>query len=485
MCSVYREAAIYFESARKSGRGRFDSSGRSDYHQRNAICNRIPLFRSLMKAHKRPQLLGFWMCVALVIGNTIGSGVFLLPASLAPYGLNSVIAWGFTACGALLLAVVFAQLSRAFPQAGGPYAYVNLAFGPFTAFIVAWGYWISIWVGNAAIATGAVSYLSPLMPWIATVPGASAAVTLLFLWLLTFVNCYGIKAAGWVQGVTTVLKILPLVAISALGLFSVRSATISAAAGIPLSIGGTTAAATLTLWALLGLESATVPASKVRDPGRVIPRATLLGTIITALICIIACTTVLLLVPPQTLASSNAPFVDLTTRYWGATAGKVLAVFAAISGFGALNGWILLQGELPNVMAKNGVFPAIFARDSARFTPVFSLLFSSTLVSILILMNYHKSMVNVFTFMILLSTTACLVLYALCSLALLRLQWTGRMPAQRGRVVPLAIVGVIATIFSLWAIVGAGREAVLWGCVLLLLGAPTYFLVRTDVHRIA
>ena len=153
------------------------------------------------------------------------------------------------------------------------------------------------------------------------------------------------------------LKILPLVAISALGLFSVRSATVHAAAGIPLSIGGTTAAATLTLWALLGLESATIPASKVRDPGRVIPRATLLGTIITALICIIACTTVLLLVPPATLASSNAPFVDLATHFWGATAGKVLAVFAAISGFGALNGWILLQGELPNVMAKNGVFP--------------------------------------------------------------------------------------------------------------------------------
>src|SRR5271168_3286230 len=166
----------------------------------------------------RPQLLGFWMCVALVVGNSIGLGVFLLPASLAPYGLNSVAAWGCTAAGAILLAVVFARLSRAYPAAGGPYAYVHLAFGPLPAFIVAWGYWISIWVGNAAIATGAVSYLSPLMPWIATVPGASAGVTLFFLWLLTFVNCYGIKASGWVQSVTTVLKLLPLVAVSALGL---------------------------------------------------------------------------------------------------------------------------------------------------------------------------------------------------------------------------------------------------------------------------
>ncbi len=438
-----------------------------------------------MTPQKRPPLLGFWMCVALVVGNSIGSGVFLLPASLAPYGLNSVIAWGFTGCGALLLAIVFAQLSRAFPQAGGPYAYVNLAFGPFTAFIVAWGYWISIWVGNAAIATGAVSYLSPLMPWIATVPGASAGVTLLFLWLLTFVNCYGIKASGWVQSVTTVLKLLPLVAICALGLFVVRGATVEAASAIPLSVGGTTAAATLTLWALLGLESATIPASKVHEPSRIIPRATLLGALITALICILACTTVLLLVPPATLASSNAPFVDLASRYWGAVAGKTLAVFAAISGFGALNGWILLQGELPNVMAKNGVFPRIFARDSARFTPTFALLFSSGLVSLLILMNYQKTMVNVFTFMILLSTTACLVVYLMCSLALLRLQWSGQMARRRGRIVPLATVGIFATTYSLWAIVGAGSEAVLWGGVLLLLGAPLYFLVRNDVRRLA
>ena len=432
----------------------------------------------MRSVNAHPQLLGFWMCVALVVGNSIGSGVFLLPASLAPYGLNSVVAWGLTACGAILLAIVFAQLSRAYPQAGGPYAYVHLAFGPFTAFIVAWGYWISIWVGNAAIATGAVSYLTPLMPWIDTVPGASAAVTLFFLWVLTFVNIYGIKASGWVQSVTTILKVLPLIAISALGLFAVRGETVAAAAGIPLSLSGTTAAATLTLWALLGLESATIPASKVRDPGRTIPRATLLGAVLTALICIIACTTVLLLVPPATLARSSAPFVDLATSFWGVPAGKLLALFAAISGFGCLNGWVLLQGELPNVMAKNGVFPRIFARDSPRHTPTFALLFSSGLVTVLILMNYQKSMVNIFTFMILLSTTACLVLYLLCSLALLRLQWTGELQTPRARTMPLAIVGVIATSYSLWALVGAGAEAVRWGAVLLALGAPLFFLVR-------
>src|SRR6201996_4297277 len=168
-------------------------------------------------------LIGFWMCVALVVGNTIGSGVFLLPASLAPYGLNSTIAWLFTAARANALAIVFARLSRAYPQAGGPYAYVSVAFGPLIAFIVAWGYWISICVGNVTLVTGALSYLSPMQPWIRDVPGASVGMSLFFLWLLTLVNWFGIKAAGWVQSVTTVLKILPLCAVIVLGFGEVRA----------------------------------------------------------------------------------------------------------------------------------------------------------------------------------------------------------------------------------------------------------------------
>ncbi len=425
-------------------------------------------------------LLGFWMCVALVVGNSIGSGVFLLPASLAPFGLNSVIAWGFTASGAIALAIVFARLSRAFPQAGGPYAYVHVAFGPLIAFVVAWGYWISIWVGNVSIATAAVSYLSPLLPWIAQKPGASAGVTLLLLWLLTFVNWYGIKASGWVQGVTTVLKILPLLAVGALGLVSLASSTTPAPLNIPLSAGRVTAAATLTLWALLGLESATIPADKVASPGRTIPVATLLGTVITALICAVACTTVLLLVPAATLAQSNAPFVDLAAQFWGRGAAQLVAVFAAISAFGALNGWILLQGELPRAMALRGEFPRIFARESVHNTPGFGLCFGSALATLLILANYQKSMVSVFTFMILLSTTACLVLYLLCSLAMLRLQWTKELGATRRGELALGIVGMLATAYSLWAIVGAGAEAVLWGAALLLLGIPLYYWFRSS-----
>jgi APA family basic amino acid/polyamine antiporter len=260
---------------------------------------------------------------------------------------------------------------------------------------------------------------------------------------------------------------------------AVRPAALTATAAIPLSLGGTTASVTLALWALLGLESATIPASKVRDPSRTIPRATVFGTVLTALICMLACTAVIFLVPPQTLVSSNAPFVDLATQYWGVAAGKVLAVFAAISGFGALNGWILLQGELPNVMAKHGEFPRVFAQESARLTPTFALIFSSCLVSALILLNYQKSMASIFSFMILLSTASCLVLYLTCALALLRLAAARKIPAPAGRTISLAVLAVTAALYSLWAIVGAGAEIIAWGAGLLLLGAPAYFLMRS------
>ena len=428
------------------------------------------------------------MCVALVVGNMIGSGIFLLPASLAPYGLNTVLAWLLTAAGALFLAMVFSGLSRAFPAAEGPYAYTRMAFGDVVAFVVAWGYWVAVWVGNAAIATGAVSYLSHLVPWIATQPGASAAVTVAFVWLLTAVNVLGVPAAGRVQVVTTILKLMPLLAVTGLGIYLALTAdgrlVWSSPGAPPLSLDAVTAAATLTLWALLGFESASVTAQRVIDPERNIPRATMIGTLVTAVIYILACTAVLLVIPAQELARSAAPFADVAKLFWGNAAGHWLALFAAISGFGALNGWILLQGELPFQMARNGLFPKIFAQVSPRQTPAAALCMSSALVTILVVTHYRKSMVEIYTFMILLSTTATLVMYLLCALAVLVLLRNGKLVAAGKQAARLAMAGVLGTIYALWTLIGAGHEAVLWGFVLLAIAVPVFYLMRWPrAHR--
>jgi APA family basic amino acid/polyamine antiporter len=422
--------------------------------------------------------LGLWMSIALVMGNMIGSGVFLLPASLASYGLNSIVGWLLSAAGAIALAVVLSRLSRAFPDGGGPYAYTHAAFGPLPAFLVAWGYWINVWVGNAAIATGAVSYLVAFVPQIATDPHVSAGIVVVILWILTAVNCLGVRAAGWVQGVTTVLKLIPLLAIAAVGLYAVKLDSLTINAAVPFSVSAVTASATLTLFALLGLESATIPDGKVDNPERTIPRATMIGTVLTSVIYVVSCSTVLILLPTAQLASSNAPFADVARMFWGGTGAALVALAAAISGFGALNGWILLQGEVPYVMAKDGVFPRVFAKTSRRNTPIFALVFGSALVTILVVLNAGDTSVRVFTFMVLLATSACLVMYLVCCLALLRLQWLGRLGGARRGTGGLAAVGLFAGLYSLWAIAGAGREASLWGLVLFALGGPVYWLMR-------
>jgi APA family basic amino acid/polyamine antiporter len=221
-----------------------------------------------------------------------------------------------------------------------------------------------------------------------------------------------------------------------------------------------------------------VPADKVHDPARTIPRATMLGTVVSALVGMLACCTVLLVVPAAQLAVSNAPFADAARIFWGEGSATVVAVFAAISAYGALNGWILLQGELPFAMARDGVFPRVFARESPRHTPVVALVTTSTLVTLLVLANFQGSMAQVFTFMILLATSANLVAYLVCSLALLVLMRRGALGEARRGTPGLAVAGVLGALYSLWAIAGAGREATAWGAVLLLAALPVYAVMK-------
>jgi len=416
---------------------------------------------------------GFWICLALVIGNMIGSGFFLMPATLAPFGWNGAIGWVVTTAGALCLAIVFGSLARAMPRAGGPYAYSRAAFGPFAAFLVAWSYWISMWIGNVAIATGVVAPLSTIYPRIAD---HSVPVTLGLVWSLTAINCVGAKAVGWIQLGTTILKFVPLAAVVVLAALVLGGgeAEVAPLRAQELGLTGATgiaAAATLTLWSFLGLESATVPAERVENPERNIPRATLIGVAVTGAIYTFACSAVALLMPDQA-ADSGAPMADFIASHWGGPAGTLIALFAAIAAFGTLNGWILMQGELPWAMAKDGVFPAWFAKLSRFGTPARAHVAASVPLTIVLLLYSALSMTDLFGILILLATTASLIAYLVCSLAALRLG-VGR------RLTPVFLLGAL---FSLWAIWGAGWAAIQLGAVLLATGVPVYLAMRLSAR---
>lgn len=418
--------------------------------------------------------LGLWMLIALVIGNIIGSGVFVLPAALAPYGAASLLGWGISLGGALMLALVYAWLAQIVPNYGGAYAYARQAFGDSVGFVAAWSYWVCVWSANAAIAVAFAGSLGAVWPAAVATPLRGALCALAALWTCTFISLSGVREAGYTAIVTTSLKLVPLVVFGVLGLGWVHASAFHPfnASGLPL-VSVASSVAALTLWAFLGLETATVPTGVVRDPQRTVPRATVIGMIIAGLATMLACTVVVGMLPAEVLHASAAPMAEAARRVWGDWAGTGIGVVATISCFGALNGWVLLQGQTTLAPALDGLFPKSFARLDKRGTPWFGLLLSSLLASALIASNYSRTLVALFTFTILLSTAATLLPYLITVLAWWRIDNTSR--AWRKAVA----VGALA--FSVWALIGTGMETLLWGGVLLLAGLPIYLWQRRAI----
>jgi APA family basic amino acid/polyamine antiporter len=294
------------------------------------------------------------------------------------------------------------------------------------------------------------------------------------IWFLSWVNARGVRDAGIVQLATTILKLIPLIAVGLLGLLYFRPGNF-----IPFNATGEpflvtiSATAALTLWAFLGLESATIPAEDVVDPEKTMPRATILGTLVAAVVYILGTVAVMGVIAPALLTGSTAPFAEAASAMWGGWAAYAVAAGAAISCFGALNGWILLSGQIPLAVARDGLFPSPLARLSKQRTPVTGIVVSSLLATALISMNYTRGLVEQFTFIILLATLTSLVPYVFCSAADFVLAAERDSTAGR-KWSAVLIVPTLAFIYSLWTIGGSGRDTVYWGFLLLLAGIPIY-----------
>jgi basic amino acid/polyamine antiporter, APA family len=432
-----------------------------------------PVGRTESAASKRP--LGFWMCTALVIGNTIGMGIFLQPASLAPFGFNALIAWAITIFGTMLLALVFANLARRMTQADGPYEYVRATQGDGVAFLAMWSYWVSVWVTNAALSVGVVGYLTAVLPGLASVPPVLVAVGL--IWLFVIVNLLGVRTGGGVQIATTVLKLAPMLLIMGLGLWTLfvdPAAYTRNLPTTPVAMPSVLAASAIVLYAMLGIESAAIPAGQVHDPERTIPRATILGTLITALVYVGVTVIALLVVPQAMLAASSAPFVDVLERLSGAGGGRWLALFVVISGLGCLNGWTMLAGELTRTLAARGFVPQSVARCNRFGAPATALIATALLASLLALMNYSKSLVEGFTFLTIVITAANLPLYLCCALALV-LIWRRDRRSVPGALLWVGLGGAAYTVFVFF---GVGLQPFLLALALAACGLPFYLWRR-------
>jgi len=419
--------------------------------------------------------LGFWSATALVVGNTIGMGLFVLPASLAPYGMNALLGWVVTAAGILVIAQVFARMARAYPEADSPYAYIRATLGNTPAFIALWCYWVSMPVANAALAIGIGGYAVAAVPGFAGMSPAVIAFGL--IWLCVAVNLLGVRTGGQVQIATTLLKLLPIVAVVLLGawvLFADPGAYMRDVPANAIEGSAVMAAATIALFALLGVESATIPAGRVRDPGRTIPRATMAGAVLTAGVCIAVSAVLILLIPQAQLAASQAPFTDLLERYSFAGSGRWVAAFVVISGLGALNGWTLVVGGLTHSMAVHGAFPARLKNLNSRGAPAPALVFTGLFASVMVLLNFSKTMVQGFTFLTLVVTAAALPLYLLCACGLAWLAWRGTSASRR----EYAVLGILGALYCVFWFVGIGAESFWWAIALAATGVPIHLWMR-------
>jgi len=414
--------------------------------------------------------LGFWACWSLTVGVMVGSGVFMLPAVLAPYGLLSFGGWLITGGGSILLALVLGRLASRTTRTGGPYVYAHDAFGDLIGFLVAWGYWASYWIAIPAVAIAFVGYLAVFVPALSGNAVLQAMTALTLIWTLTLIAIRGVRESALMQIATTLLKLVPLAAIIALG-FAAGSAdnlpAVNPSGGPVLSVLAATAL--LTMWAFAGLEAGVVPADSVADCKRTMPRAVVLGTVFVTLIYILATAAVMLLVPAGSLATSTSPFAD-AARGFGAWGPPLIAAGALMATAGTLNGCIFIAGQLPMAVALDRLAPAALARRNRGSSPYVSLLIAATLSSLLLLTNYTRGLVGAFTFLAMMSTLATLAPLAVSMVAELRHSWR----SARG----WAGVALLAGLYSLFAIVGSGFEVIGWGLVLLIAGLPFYYLGR-------
>ena len=427
---------------------------------------------------EQPRALGLLMCTALVVGNTIGVGIFMLPASLAPYGLNAVPGWLITTVGCIFIAWVFAGLARAFPQDDGPYAYTSRALGGGVAFVMMWSYWISTVVTNAVLATGVVGYLSSFFPVLATNHLLAAVTAVAIVWLFVVVNVRGARTAGWVQVWTTVLKLVPQVGIVALGIWAVFAPHATSPVHLPTtptSLSGVITASTLALYAMLGVECGAMPAGRVRDPGRTIPRATFIGTLTVAAVYICVSLIPMLLIPQGELAASSAPFADLFARFLGSGSAKLIAAFVIVGGLGCLNGWTLILGELTLSFARHGGFPPALGKVNAHGAPTRAFVLTAILASLMMLTSYSDSTAGAFTFLSLVVTATNLPVYFGCAIAVLILWRRGELGRLGAREYRWLAAAGLAAVYCVWASIGIGGRSLAWALALCAVGVPVYW----------
>lgn len=416
--------------------------------------------------------LGWGLAALVVAGNMIGSGVYLLPATLAPVGSSSVVGWGVAGLGAVTLALVFASLGRLQPDADGLSGFAERGLGRFFGFQTALAFWTACLVGNVAIAVAATGYLGFFFP-VLKEPVAATFCNLGLIWLTTGAYILGARTASRFAALALVVGLVPIVIAVAAGVSAFSSETFAAswspsgnslAQSVPASLA-------VIFWAFLGVETAAVLSVRVRNPARDVGRASIAGVLLAAIIYVAATAAVFGVIPVGVLAESSSPYADLTARVFGASLGGLVAACAVIKAVGTLGGWVMLGGETARAAARSGYLPSGFGHGER--TPMVNPLLGGAIMSIVAVLTGQPTLGGQFGMLVGVTSVLSLVVYGLCSASLFRLaRWTRArfiaalgllfataavVAAAPGYILPTAIFFAVTT--AAWTAFMRGKRA--------------------------
>ncbi|MBV8649502.1 putrescine-ornithine antiporter [Paludibacterium sp.] len=424
-----------------------------------------------------PTKMGLSSLTVFVALNMMGSGIFLLPSNLAGIGAISIYGWLISTAGALAMAITFSKLSFLCPKEGGMYAYARDGIGEYAAFTETWCYWLSLWVGNVAIAVSGIGYLSYFFPGLRD-PVTGAVAAIVAIWFFTFLNYPGAGFIGRMQRVISLGMLIPVGGMALLGWFYFHPGYLGAAWNVSGKSGSDAimASSALTLWAFMGLETACVATGVADNPKRNVPLATMMGTLFAAAVYIASTLAIMGVVPGKELASSAAPF-SLAAKYmFGDWAGSFVSVCAVVACLGSLNGWILTTGQVSKAAADDGMFPKIFAETNRFGTPFKGMLLTAVLMTGVGVMTMSPNLAQQFQIITLLCIFTNLVPYILALAGIYPIMRANKVGQSEFR--RYGAIAFFALIYCFYATAGSGKDTIFYGSLTMLASIPMYALIR-------
>ncbi len=418
--------------------------------------------------------IGFWGVLSLVVGSQIGSGVFMLPTSLAPYGIIGLWGWVISGVGAITLALVFASLCSTFPKTGGPHAYVKAAFGDTLAFFTGWTYWVISWVSSIAVIKVSIGYLTPVIGYHGPIINLIMEMSLLLI--ITMINLKGIKAAGMAEFILSCLKVIPLFVIPIIALFFFKMENFEQSQLIQEQtlMQNLSQVTLLTLWGFIGLESATTPAGSVEKASTTIPRAVITGTILVAILYIVNSASIMGAIPTNQLIASKAPYADAAKLALGGDWYILISLISSIICIGTLNAWVLASGQIALGAAQDNLFPKIFAYKNKNDSPYVSLIISSIGILPFLFLTLDQNLAGQVNFIIDISVSAFLLIYIACILSLLKILINKKTITTSKRMISISY-SLLALIFCIWIISNSSSSTLLYSTLFVFSGIPVCF----------